>query len=150
MVGNKCKSSNNYANNTNSCKYKKTMKQLHIFFLFRPYGANFLKVYFQYRYISISLSLYIYMYIYIYIYIHIYIYTSGILVKLMHLSQPFFHMLTPKTQMKLNINDCKVVTWMFLWAGNTNLYTIYISPAGECAMLGQSRAAAQCREWKLH
>ena len=74
MVGNKCKSSNNYANNTNSCKYKKTMKQLHIFFLFRPYGANFLKVYFQYRYISISLSLYIYIYIYIYIHIYIYIY----------------------------------------------------------------------------
>ena len=32
MVGNKCKSSNNYTNKTNSCKYKQTMKQLHIFF----------------------------------------------------------------------------------------------------------------------
>ena len=35
MVGNKCKSSNNYANNTNSCKYKKAMKQLHILYLDR-------------------------------------------------------------------------------------------------------------------
>ena len=44
MISKKCKSSNNYANSTNSCKYKKQWNSYTFSFMFRPYGANVFKV----------------------------------------------------------------------------------------------------------
>ena len=49
MVGNKCKSSNSYTNNTNSCKQDLNMQWngYTFSFMFWPYGANVVKVCFQ-------------------------------------------------------------------------------------------------------